>query len=1686
MCTKQYEYYLAECFFEWVSKDIQSGTRYQFKSPNYNKSVELYKSFLELAEEKIINFEGYNYPYIDCNGVFLIPVLQGNNGEYFSENFISYLRDAIANREDSFNNCALLIIHNSMLDTLINSAFDVSLPKAIWNPEVLAKKLLEFFDTSNKKEIVKYLLDDQLTVILEEEATVFGFAALFNSLQEGEIAFDSLGLFNDPLLYEFTGQTAQIRNRINENRKLYNDIKFIVDHYPEQLESKLEKLSSKFIKQHFIDKQDWNKLTFDEYITEQNNNKEQLLTFEDVENSEGIEIFKRTRSSTNLGKREISLLVKANIVGKIKLKFIFNGNDLESNQIHIKHNLEIEKGSISKINRTGGKRCWYEIDLPYHGLPSFFTIEIRRNKSSENYKFRCLLLQKGDFYLDDIKTCFRIDALHKKLVLQLEENNLRIRSKIFEQEEITYILKENDEIISSDHNDIVDFDDFANKSEDINFNVSSGSKKLSFCVEGIAAEDTVIIPLLFDKERFRLLFDDNYNAQYNLSKNKIIIDNSEIKAVGVRQQLLSFEERMVKDKLLFLSSSNQSIINIENNFPAIHQSYDRLFDYLIEKNTLPSLVSWGENYCQIVQDVIDSYENILNEIPEDRVLEKKYEELLKIGIYEGDNRERICPLHPLVLSYNLMLVKQIMKDKSKDDYSFAKLPNITLERLVASGLLPYVFDSDSDYAQVIPVKENCFWLDIIPKKQAVYTFVRKLVLDKIEEFTRAYSRLFSFGRADTLIINAINQKQSKEVFLGLVDYFKRYKDQALSIHVNLYDKQFFYTDFDLFAETISYEELKTRLGLNIGALKSEAEIIIDIIRNRLTYSKFNLSKESVELEYAHLSFFSNNTPVDCRDISIEKSLSGVLCDGLISGEAAEATDDSYFTAFGLRDIEYSNIQSLRLARLIGTLWKPAKQSNSLYIKRGIGLAVNNNFQEFLNLSYDSSIWTTIIDPKVTLDFFTKQKSVILIHYSDQYTTSVGYDAITVTKQIDLFHSLLKKENSEHPDELLAEFNAFNGEWLLKMLTANEKERKEKKGVIGAYKFINAILNQSDICWIPISVAEMIRVSGNIGLKMKESDFSRYGQSYKKGSISDDVLFIGFKDKKLYLLPLEVKAGVRPNFNHAEEQVKELKRYLVKDILGKNNLASRLYRGLFIRQVLMQVEKFKLYNVLCDNNISELLDYREWWLKGTYEVAELFDYFNGIIVAFIENDCCYEPSYKKINDNILQIELPYSLLSFLINKIEPHDVIKKFGVKDEFIPRVANHNNEISQEINEIGDLSINQHVNVYPQKEISLAVEIPKSLNILLGNETITGKPTYWEPTNTALFMNTNTGIIGTMGTGKTQFTKSIITQLIQNQGDNVNNEIPIGILIFDYKADYEDEAFIKETNSKVLSLFNLPYNPLSLIGEVPMLPVHTASSFTETMAKAFNLGNKQQLKLKNLILEAYKIVGIDRSDSTTWSNPAPTISQVWDLFLKQDKVEEDSLYVALDSLISFNVFESTPSKVTSLYDLLNGCVVIKLDGYSPQIQSLVVALTLDLFYSQMQKNGKPLTVGDYRQITKIILVDEADNFMSQDFSSLRKILKEGREYGVGILLSTQDMSHFKTSENNYANYILTWIVHRVATMKNTDIKAIFNKDDKVDQDKLMEEIRKLKKHTSLYVDGDKKIRRIKDKAFWELIDENK
>src|SRR5690606_33934632 len=165
-----------------------------------------------------------------------------------------------------------------------------------------------------------------------------------------------------------------------------------------------------------------------------------------------------------------------------------------------------------------------------------------------------------------------------------------------------------------------------------------------------------------------------------------------------------------------------------------------------------------------------------------------------------------------------------------------------------------------------------------------------------------------------------------------------------------------------------------------GAAKRNTDTIVDVLRTRLTFSKFRSDKVE-EQAYAHLSFFRNNQVIDARDNNIDEHLSGIACGGLLNGESSRSENHAYFTAFGLQGVDYSDKPHLQIARLVGSLWRPSKLSNDSYHEHSaICLAVSDDVKTQLQRSYDSSVWVTVIDPKVTLDFFqSTSKDMILIH-----------------------------------------------------------------------------------------------------------------------------------------------------------------------------------------------------------------------------------------------------------------------------------------------------------------------------------------------------------------------------------------------------------------------------------------------------------------------------------------------------------------------------------------------------------------------------------------------------------------------------------------------------------------------------------------------------------------------------------
>ncbi|KEQ17843.1 DNA phosphorothioation-dependent restriction protein DptH [Endozoicomonas numazuensis] len=1708
MSVAPFEQFLVQRLTSWLENRISAGTRYQFQSPDAENTKRLFDQ-IKTNFSGSITFFSTPLHYIEINGVKLICVVHAESrdelSDGFNDNYISAVRDEVAGQSGDFSNSALLIIHNSLLDTLINSADNLAADGMPWATESIKVDLENIIQNQPKpSRVLLCLLRWQAEVLEDLGGSMFGYEQLFSAMSTGsEPDLTSLGLLPDSGLTDMNSD-KQIEQRLKDNKKLFDDIYNTISNHPEEIAERLSDFGEKFIKEQFDNQEDdaWRLTDVQVFWNEVEEQRKQGLDFAAID-SEGCKVVgPRNKRETAAGKREKHLILVAEPDAQyFDLKLSFHGKDLEKKQVSISNNKSLKNLSSEIIRLTsGGSKRYLKILAPFNGQPTYLTVKTNRPRTKECFTFHILVVKKGDFLLRGFENNFLVNPGKQSLTLQTEEMSLRLNDQ---QSSIFYLSEENCE---ADVNDFgfINYQTEYESSDEVVFTLRNANSCLKFNIVGEVNHEALSLPLLMDEGRFNLLFNDHYYGQFNSANGKVIIDNKEARVIGRRLLLLQREESFLELDQVSQIKDGINATELKTVAPDIFHAWNTLTAYLKSRNTLLSLVSWGPVVTELVRDYVTACLNYLNNIPLSRNISDADRMVLKVGVAQYEDQEYFTPYHPLILGYYLNLVDQIRADET--NRSFKNLPDVTRKRLNPKGLLPYVYSESSNFSYTQVTDENPFWLEMVPQQDTSYSYVIKLVKEKSEEFIKTFSELFKQVDDAPLIINSVNNRDNCEIFLGLLSYYLEHLLHARHVHVNLYDDELCETEFDRFAEMGAYDQIKQEYQLDKGKAREKADSIIDLLRSRLSFSKFT-HDEHDEQQYAHLSFFKNNQKVQRISSNIDEHVSGVAASGLLNGESSLSDNHSYKTGFGLKNIDSEGKPHLQLARLYGRLLYPCKEANEEYSERSsIALAVRDEFKDLLEKSYESSIWTTIIDPKVTLDFFQNEQNLVLIHYSDQYTNSAGYDAITVTRQTDLYKQIL----SQQGDDLISEFNAFNGEWLLKMVTDRPTEKKAKLGIIGGWKLVSAMLSGSDITWVPISIAEMVRVSGNIGLKISDSDFAPFHKGGKfKGTMSDDILFAGFKDGQLYLLPVEVKTGNhgKDSLNKAKEQCEALQRYLVEGLFGPDTLEGRIYRSLFIRQVLMQVEKYQLYGVFDKDYFSEFLSNREMWLSGDYKLGQLQDYPEAMVVAHLDGEGVYQTA-TELKDSVLELQIPIGYLDMLVNQPLntllsklvcdnqlniPEQWFLSKGLESQTYEPEASVNAESesdddSEDVDSLDTLvtvpdrptAINNQT--APAETQELNPNDDGALKIQFGSDHTTGQAVHWEPTNTEKVFNPNTAIIGTMGTGKTQFTKSVITQLVRNQDNNVDGQ-PLGILILDYKADYMKEDFIKATNAKTFNLENLPFNPLALFGDKPRLPVHTASLFRSTLATAFGLGAKQQNKIRNLVMDAYQRSGINANDKSTWSRPAPTIQQVWDVFMEDEKVEQDKLFAVMDELISFQIFDPDTNNCQSLYDMVDGVTVINLSGYDPNIQNLVAGIILDIFYNQMHQQGSSKVDGKFRQLTKFVLVDEADNFMRQDFTSLRMLMKEGREFGVGTILSTQEMDHFRTNDNDFSSYINSWIIHKVAKLKKQDIQTIFNTKGKDEEERVMSQILQLEKHYSLYIGGSNSARKIKDLAFWEIKD---
>ncbi len=298
--------------------------------------------------------------------------------------------------------------------------------------------------------------------------------------------------------------------------------------------------------------------------------------------------------------------------------------------------------------------------------------------------------------------------------------------------------------------------------------------------------------------------------------------------------------------------------------------------------------------------------------------------------------------------------------------------------------------------------------------------------------------------------------------------------------------------------------------------------------------------------------------------------------------------------------------------------------------------------------------------------------------------------------------------------------------------------------------------------------------------------------------------------------------------------------------------------------------------------------------------------------------------------------------------------------------------------------------------------ELP--LGIPLGLELGTGKPVAWDPKGSA---NPHLLIVGESGFGKTYTVTRLINEL-------ASTELPS--IVFDYGQGFSSQQtpqlFAAPVKAVEMDLCRdgIGLNPLQIFTVDTHGPATVAQRIADTFVRVYpKLGVQQHTVLRKAVLELLKDSGITASDSRTWTLQPPSFrdleQKISDYSASSDAIVRRAAASAgphISTLFFFDTFRKTGRELswTGLLRKPKQIWILQLAGLEYSVER---AITEFLLWN-LTRFFEVLGPGPLRCF---VVLDEAHKLAFGHGSPVEKILREGRKFGLGVILASQQPEDF-------------------------------------------------------------------------------
>ncbi|WP_214827807.1 DNA phosphorothioation-dependent restriction protein DptH [Exiguobacterium algae] len=1700
--SNQFYKFITQQLLDFFKNEIQQKRtdRYYVYLPTKKDVKEMYDALsnLNVSEKFTYKHPFGNEDYVTTSLNFSSGKLVVASSFDTDIDFLVTLRNEMSEQSGQWSNTSLMILTDNLNDSIRGGSIDLTSEGRPLHISKIIQHLDKQLASSQLSKSEQMIISDYLKRRNHQKQIISGsfldFIDILGLLHKDTLDsedYTSLQYFQDgdlsSLIRERDEQKVgsapwrkmnrQIENRLTDNHELFEDVEryFTLGNAREKLEERFDNGATK-LKEDTWQHADYNVLREWEEKAKSNRDiqfiSEKMTAKVDGSKLESSHFWRRPQSETKSGQRTWHIIV-------------FSSQETETVQIHLSFDRHTSKQFLdnksAKTTTSSGHSLITTIKNETNQV-AFSRVRYKHEgQSSTTYLFNIAVVPLSPEFLKPYQTRYLIDTTPKsqqaiRLILD-GHHKVELGDGSGDTNDVAISSSEALEI---DHNDVLNVPlNVLDEGESrIRFSVMLSGVEVPLAIKDDMLKTTPLDGLSIwtrkRKDEASFIIDSNFKTIHNGQRT--------YSTKSIDRNFFQMEQAWLDNHVRYGKQvSEDTFESIPLELPAaVEKSYDLFLTTVKNKGTIPSLLYYDDEVLTAAYTFVDDYLSEIEKIPSQSLMSVQQRNLYRLGQIETVDGLLLTPFSPLNIAYQW----QVNSALGSED-----IDSNILKKLKASYTLPYAFNIHEMLLKPTDQSPLPEWHEYVIRERVsigeTNSYLAKVVEDKMVHFTDHYDYLFSIQSSAPLCINVINVTNDEEILKGIISWFKKQisskgnLESVKPLEVSLYlPDASGLSAFDKLNDIETAEQLKDVFGIDLSVHEFETNEILHVLQQSILYRKLNLKDPIL---YAHVSFYKmgNESRVvtqPMRDLANSMNL-----DGLFTTVSSVQSDETgYRVGFGTEGADINRSLMTKFGSLFNELTANMKDGGHSSYMKDVSLTMHIDVadKDELESIYNASHWVTFIDPPVGLDFFkSSSDNLIIVHYSDQYSSTNGYDAITVTDKSKQYFNVIEEfinsqgvtSTQEQIEETIRAFNTFNGEWLLRAVQGRGYDKREKMSIVSAIKETLLLFNEENTIWVPISMEEVVRVTGNVKLSKRAGLFS--GKTIgRKGNCSDDLLMIGLEmgqsNLKVHLFPVEVKIGLNDNtvITKGISQITELKARLNDHLLDLTTFDARFLRNYFVRLFINNAYKMQENEIWPSKDYCLNPELIDRLMNDDFEIVDekRAKFGNGVLVSFKKHSDAVRHTRSQ---GVVILELPeqygYEVLTQSLDSLESHHKEKSstHSFKKEEIPAapasVIQNNSENEALINRKSVEELNQIVtendSIAPQSVQAITEPAtPKSVTLddvrlLLGSEF--NQDYYWEYGHPRL-SNRHLLIGGRSGQGKTYFVQSLLLQLVeQNQS----------ALVIDYSNSYTlsqlDETFVNRMGSKLNERIvyheSFPLNPFKrrekeISGrKEPEKITSVATRVAAVFASVYRgLGDQQ----KNAIYMATKN-GIEKyGDEMRMELLIEELEN-----LESSKSTVQSVISRLTQMVDMDPFDyESDNDWSKIFDSNNGVTVIQLEGYDQdEIKKLLAEFILwDLwYYSLSGSESRPMPV----------ILDEAQNLSFRKGSPSEKILREGRKFGWSAWFATQSFSNFDKEELAVLDNAATKIYFAPA---DSELKVIANRIGSVSLD----DLRSLKKAHCLAV----------------------